>query len=180
MSDKHWIERAVARGALVRLPAPPDGRRVLLKERVWLQLDGTSQRAGLSELDQARCLNKLQNFAEGVEFSASLSPFDKGRETDLALTDAPDEWTRGIWTIRLHEDRPYFRLFGAFAARDCFVVLTLKNRDEISDFTEEVRTAAAEWDRISGANDRLLEGTIDGHASKCVETSRRARRRPDR
>ena len=176
MSDLEWIERGVASGALIRMPSPPGGRRLFVKERVWLQLDGSAKEGALTVLDQARCVAKLEDFAAGVPFTASMMPFAKSRETDLALTDAPEESSRGIWTIRLHHDRPFFRIFGAFAERDCFIVLGLKNRDDIEDFNREVWRAAREWDRIPGVTGRLLEGTLNGHASKCIEAPSGPRR----
>ena len=167
MSIHRQIAEAMSNGKLVEM-APVGGgpqlRRVIAIPDVVSELYGRFAWSAEEKAEMAGCVSKLEEFMVGRIFFASMQPFNKPRKIDLALT-SPPEW--GIFAIRVYERRPQFRLFGAFADKDCFILLCVRNREALLHYDDGVEDAHDLWVRLFSIRPPMMRKTIHDLASRC-------------
>src|SRR5262245_19286769 len=127
------IIRAAEAGLLVQVkpPSPTASRRIFLAEHVERQLQHPASKAAARRFEI---------------FRATLVSFLNIRVVPRRLLRRLSPTSRGMWAIRCLKE-PQMRVLGHFAAKDLFVALCCRGRDEFEDETwiAEMREVDDKW-----------------------------------
>lgn len=124
------------RQLLPRLSADPCIRRMYLTSELYEDL--YKDRSNDSE---------IRIFAE-LEADLELFVISETLDSDYLTLLRPE--TEGVWEIRSTRPTPQIRVFGMFAARDCFIATNYADRDYLGDadsyqWKNEIRLAKETW-----------------------------------
>lgn len=169
MSIEETIEAHMAAGTLqwVRNTIEPI-RRLYVSTVLDLALEGNCG----NEEQWAEILSDFHQFAAGSydvkvrrlgRYSDVDEKADMVRLAQLRPGD-PEE----IWEIRIvwqDPEEPQIRIFGRFAARDCFVALTWEYRTGL-DYSVAMRACLAAWNALFPEDDCWKGKYFDGYLSK--------------
>ena len=110
----------------------------------------------------------LDAFTRGDYMSASLDPFNKPPETDLARTDPVK---KEIWSLRCVNPLARIRCFGCFGGKDLFVALTWRCREDLAtneDWEAEINRADNQWANLFGVIPQFKGNEPDEYLSRCT------------
>lgn len=101
----------------------------------------------------------LDAFTLGDEFTVSVRPYRKRRETMLARVDPP---SAEVWSLRCTAPDPQIRCFGRFLGKDAFLALFWTDRDLV-DWSDEREECIAEWKRFFFPLLPFMGATLDDY-----------------
>lgn len=143
MSMDSLIEQSLSDGRLFRAhpfhPATKIARLICVSGSIWEYLTGSEIRAGQLHAE-------LDSFTGGDNIVISMKP----RGADTAFIGILEPPTDGIFDIRSRDPRPGMRILGAFARRDYFIGLVLRQRKFLlteSDWDIAIAECKRKWRR---------------------------------
>lgn len=116
----------------------------------------------------ARARQALDSFSAGRTIAIRFPP-SKRSTAQLALLDPK---SREIWNFRIKDPNPGLRIFGRFAAKDCFVALHYAKRDELQKpkgWEKAENKCIQQWRLIFPTFKPLSGETRDDYLSNSVE-----------
>ncbi|MBC7141083.1 MAG: hypothetical protein H5U18_02810 [Rhodobacteraceae bacterium] len=110
----------------------------------------------------------FDRFVTGQVIPVGMDPYDKGDNAFLARID-PAEY--GIWALRSVAPRPALRVFGAFAARDTFVAITVRERSTLGGpgdrrWANAREVALEKWSHLFSGQRPLIGDRLDDYVSE--------------
>lgn len=111
----------------------------------------------------------FDRFVVGQRISMALNnPYEKPSHTYMSRLDPTGD---EVWEIRIRDPKPALRVFGRFAAKDCFVALNWAPRKDLGgpgsgEFQREIRTCLARWRQIFPHHNALTGNTVNEYISE--------------
>jgi hypothetical protein len=166
MSIHEEIKRRCAEGLLCRLdpliPAPEGqrGRCLYVTPMIYSLIHGPWEEEGAEELwEGARA--HLDRFITGG--TITVPKRKRHKHANMARLCPPH---REVWDFRVVRPKPGLRIFGRFAATDCFVATSANRRDYLLDkathegrerWSTAIRECRHEWRRLFPTYDSVEE-----------------------
>lgn len=160
---KEWVKGGELTLVVPLIPSLPTVRYVFGSGEVMGGLDGPWDSA-CEEERFGRARAAVDTFISGTLISARMPP-SRNVSAQIALLDEARE---EVWEMRVRAPRPGVRVFGRFSERDCFIALTVANKEELvtnESYRREMERCKREWKRLFPSYEPLHGEVADDYIS---------------